>query len=121
VLRTPWALDHVSKDGTVVWIWTIDDGCDPSLPHGFLQAEVREVAGGLRVIAFKVAYVPLETEYGCRLPLLRNRHRVELPRPLSGDRILGECVLRDPRGACALLQAVAHTREGEQERDPWLG
>jgi hypothetical protein len=52
--------------------------------------------------------------------LLRNRHRVELPRPLGGDKILGECVPRDPREACASLHAAVRTREGKPEQDPWL-
>jgi hypothetical protein len=121
VLRTPWALQRVSRDGAVIWIWTIENGCDPILPNRFLHAEVREVAGGLRVIAFNVAYFPVKTRYACRLPLFRHRHRVELPHPLGGDKILGECVPRDPREACALLHAVADTRKGEPGQDPWLG
>jgi hypothetical protein len=121
VLRTPWALDRVSKDGAVIWIWTVENGCNPALPNRFLHAEVREVASGLRVTAFNVAYIPVMTRNRCLAPLFRHRHRVELPRPLGGDKILGECVPRDPRGAWASLQAVAHTREGGPERDPWLG
>jgi len=121
VLRTPWALERVSNDGAAIWIWTSENGCNLTLPNRFLHAEVREVAGDLRVIAFNVAYIPVKTRNRCLAPLFRHRHRVELPRPLGGAKILGECVPRDPRETCALLQAMAHTREGGPERDPWLG
>jgi hypothetical protein len=121
VVRTPWALERVSKDGAVIWIWTIDGGCDPTLPNRFHHAEVREVAGGLRVIAFNIVFIPVEARNRCLLPLYRRRHRVELPRPLGGDKIIGECVPSDPREACALLHAAAQTRKGGPERDPWLG
>jgi hypothetical protein len=114
--RTPWALERVSKDGTVIWIRTAESGC-----NGFHHVEVSEVAGGVRVAAFDVVYIPVKKKYGCLMYLLRNPHRVELPRPLGGDRILGECVPRDPRETCALLHAVVHTRKGAPERDPWLG
>jgi len=114
--RTPWALDSVSKDGTIVWIRTAESGC-----NRFDHTLVRRVRGGFRIVALDVVYVPLKKRYGCRLYLLRNRHRVELPRPLGGNKILGECVSRDPREMCALLHAAVHTRKGEPEQDPWLG
>ena len=114
--RTPWALERISKDGTAIWILTAESGC-----NRFHHVNVREVAGGLRVVAFDVVYIPVRENYGCPLPLYRDVRRVELPRPLGGDTILGECVPRDPRETCALLHAVAHTREGAPERDPWLG
>jgi hypothetical protein len=112
--QTPWALERVSKNGTVVWIWTAESGC-----NRFHHVSVREAAGGLRVVAFDVVYIPVSKKYGCPLPLYRDLRRVELPRPLGGDRISGECVPGDPRETCASLHAVVHTREGE-ERDPWL-
>jgi hypothetical protein len=114
--RTPWALDRVSKDGTVVWIRTAESGC-----NRFHHVRVERVQGGFRLVAFDVVYVPTEKRYGCLLYLLRPRHRVELPRPRGGDKILGECVPRDPREMCALLHAVVGLRKGESERDPWLG
>jgi hypothetical protein len=114
--RTPWALDGISKDGSVVWIRTAVSGCNQ-----FHHVRVRQVPGGLRLVAFDVVYTPIKKRYGCLLYLLRPRHRVELPRPLGGDEILGECVPRDPREMCALLHAVVGLRKGEPERDPWLG
>jgi hypothetical protein len=113
--RAPWALDSVSKDGNVIWIRTAESGC-----NRFHHVRVRQVRGGFRVVAFDVVYVPIKKRYGCELYLLRDRHRVELPRPLGGDKILGECVPRDPRETCALLHAAVRTREGKPERDPWL-
>lgn len=114
--RTPWALDGVSKDGSVVWIRTAESGCNQ-----FHHVSVRQVPGGFRLVAFDVLYTPISQKYGCLLYLFRPRHRVELPRPLDGDRILGECVARDPRETCALLHAVVGLRKGEPEGDPWLG
>lgn len=114
--RTPWALERVSKDGTVIWIRTAESGCSR-----FHHVETSAVAGGVRVAAFEVLYIPVRKRYGCRLYLLRPRHRVELPRPLGGDKIIGECVPRDPRETCALLHAVVHARKGAPERDPWVG
>jgi hypothetical protein len=113
--RTPWALERVSKDGTIIWIRTAESGC-----NRFHHVNVREVAGGLRVVAFDVVYIPVRKKYGCLLPLHRDARRVELPRPLGADRIFGECVPGDPRETCASLHAVVHTREGAPERDPWL-
>jgi len=113
--QTPWALDGVSKDGSVVWIRTAESGC-----NRFHHVRVREVPGGFRLVAFDVDYVPVSSRYGCVLYLLRPRHRVELPRSLGGDAILGECVGRNPRGTCASLHAVVGLRKGEPERDPWL-
>ena len=113
--RTPWALDRVSKDGTVVWIRTAESGC-----NRFHHVRVNEVEGGFRLVAFDVVYVPTKKRHGCLLYLLRPRHRVELPRPLGGDKVLGECVPHDPREMCALLHAVVGLRKGEPERDPWL-
>jgi hypothetical protein len=113
--RTPWALDGVSRDGAAVWIRTAESGC-----NRYHHVRVEQVAGGFRLVAFDVVYVP-KRGYGCALYLLRPRHRVELPRPLGGDKIFGECVPRDPRETCALLHAAANTRKGEPERDPWLG
>ena len=114
--RTPWALDRISKDGSVVWIRTAVSGCNQ-----FHHVRVRQVPGGFRLVAFDVVYTPTKKNYGCLLYLLRPRHRVELPRPLGSDRILGECVPGEPRETCALLHAVACLRKGEPERDPWLG
>jgi hypothetical protein len=114
--RTPWALDRVSKDGTVVWIRTAESGC-----NRFHHVRVRQIRTGFRLVALDVVYVPSKQKYGCRLYLPRDRQRVELPRPLGGDKILGECIPRDPRETCALLHAVVHTRKGARERDPWLG
>ena len=113
--RTPWALDGVSKDGTVIWIRTAESGC-----NRFHHVRVRQVPGGFRLVAFDVVYVP-DKRHGCLTYLFRPRHRVELPRPLGGDEILGECVPGDPREMCALLHAVVGLRKGEPERDPWLG
>jgi hypothetical protein len=106
----------VSKHGTSIWIRTGESGC-----NRFHHVNVREVAGGLRVVAFDVVYIPVRKKYGCLMNLYRDARRVELPRPLGGDRIFGECVPGDPREMCALLHAVVHTREGGPERDPWLG
>jgi len=114
--RTPWALDRISKDGSVVWIRTAVSGCNQ-----FHHVRVRQVPGGFRLVAFDVVYTPINKRYGCLLYLLRPLHRVELPRPLGGDEILGECVPGDPRDRCALLHAVVGLRKGEPERDPWLG
>lgn len=114
--RTPWALDRVSKDGAVVWVRTAESGC-----NRFHHVSVRQVPGGFRLVAFDVVYIPTNKRYGCLLYLLRPRHRVELPRPLGSDKILGECIPRDPRETCALLHAVVRTRKGAPERDPWLG
>ena len=115
--RTPWALDGISKDGSVVWIRTAVSGCNQ-----FHHVRIRQVPGGLRLVAFDVVYTPINNKrYGCLLYLFRPRHRVELPRPLGGDEILGECVPRDLREMCALLHAVVGLRKGEPERDPWLG
>jgi hypothetical protein len=114
--RTPWALDGVSKDGNVVWVRTAESGC-----NRFHHVRVRQVPGGFRLTAFDVVYIPTKKKYGCLMYLLRNRHRVELPRPLGGDKILGECVPLDPREMCALLHAIAGRQKGEPERDPWLG
>ena len=114
--RTPWALDGISKDGSAVWIRTAVSGCNQ-----FHHVRVRQVPGGFRLVAFDVVYTPTNKRYGCLLYLFRPRHRVELPRPLGGDEILGECVPRDPREMCALLHAVVGLRKGEPERDPWLG
>jgi hypothetical protein len=113
--RAPWALDRVSKDGTVVWIRTAESGC-----NRFHHVRVEQVPGGVRLVAFDVVYVPTNKSYGCLLYLLRPRQRVELPRPLGDGKVFGECVPRDPRETCALLHAVAGLREGEPERDPWL-
>jgi hypothetical protein len=113
--RTPWALDRVSKDRTVVWVRTAESGC-----NRFHHVRVRQVPGGFRLVAFDVVYIPVKKRYGCLMYLLRNRHRVALPRPLGGDKILGECVPRDPREACASLHAAVRTREGRPEQDPWL-
>jgi hypothetical protein len=113
--RTSWALDRVSKDGTVVWVRTAESGC-----NRFHHVRVRQVFGGFRLVAFDVVYIPTKKRYGCRLYLLRHRHHVELPRPLGGDKIPGECIPRDPRETCALLHALIRTREGAPERDPWL-
>jgi hypothetical protein len=114
--RTPWALDGISKDGSVVWIRTAESGCNQ-----FHHVSVKQAPGGLRLVAFDVVYTPERRSYGCLLFLLRPRHRVELPRPSARGEILGECVPRDPRERCALLHAVAGLREGQPERDPWLG
>ena len=113
--QTPWALDGVSEDGSVIWIRTAESGC-----NRFHHVRVRQVPGGLRVVAFDVVYSPIKKTNGCATYLLRPRHRVELPRPLGGDKILGECEGRNPRGTCALLHAVVGTRTGAPERDPWL-
>ena len=103
--RTPWALDRISKDGSVVWIRTAESGCNQ-----FHHVRVNQAPDGFRLVAFDVVYTPIKKRYGCLLYLLRPRHRVELPRPLGGDEILGECVPRDPREMCALLHAVAGLR-----------
>lgn len=88
VLRpATWALERVSRDGTVIWIWSAKSGCNE-----FHHAEVREVEGGLRVKALDRVFVPLSPRYRCLLPLFAIRHRVELPRPLGPeDKIFGEC------------------------------
>jgi hypothetical protein len=99
--RTPWALERVSKRITIIWIRTAESGC-----NRFHHVNVREVEGGLRVVAFDVDYIPVSKKYGCRAYLSRDRHRVELPRPLGSDSILGECVPSDPRGTCALLHEL---------------
>jgi hypothetical protein len=98
-------LDGVSKDGTVIRIRTAESGC-----NRFHHVRVTEVARGLRVVAFDVVYIPVQKNYGCRMYLLRPRHRVELPRPLHHDRILGECVPGDERETCALLHDVVDGR-----------
>jgi hypothetical protein len=99
--QTPWALERVSKRVTIIWIRTAESGC-----NRFHHVNVREVEGGLRVVSFDVVYIPVGKKYGCRAYLSRDRHRVELPRPLGGDRILGECVPIDPKGTCALLHEL---------------
>jgi hypothetical protein len=115
VHQTPWALDGISRDGTVVWIRTAESGC-----NRFHHVRIRQVPTGFRLVAFDVVYVPTSSRRGCLLYLLRRRHRVELPRPLDGDKILGECAPRDPRETCALLHAVVNMPNGAPERDPWL-
>ena len=99
-----WALERVSADGTVIWIRSEESGC-----NSFHHAEFREVKGGLRVIALDRVLIP-KRGYGCLLPLIARRHRVELPRPLGQDRIFGECVPGDEtpeQRACALLHGAA--------------
>ena len=41
--RTPWALDRISKDGSVVWIRTAVSGCNQ-----FHHVRVRQAPGGFR-------------------------------------------------------------------------
>ncbi len=84
-----WALERVSRDGTVIWIRSAESGC-----HTFHHAKFREVKGGLRVTALDRVLDP-KPGYGCRLPLYASRYRVELPRPLGNDKIFGECVPGD--------------------------
>ena len=114
--RTPWALDRISKDGSVVWIRTAVSGCNQ-----FHHVRVRQVPGGFRLVAFDVVYTPTRRTTGaCCISSgldIASSFRVLL----VATEILGECVPGDPREMCALLHAVAGLRKGEPERDPWLG
>jgi hypothetical protein len=109
-----WALERVSRSGTVIWIRSAESGC-----YEFHHAEVREVAGGVRVETFDRVLIPVKPNYGCLLPLFATRHRVALPRPLGNDRIFGACAPGDATGdqrICAAMHRAAR-RSLEQEED----
>jgi hypothetical protein len=99
-----WALERISRDGTVIWIRTEESTC-----LEFHHAKLRKVKGGLRVTAIDRVLIP-KRGYGCTLPLFARRHRVELPRPLGDDRIVGACVPGEAtpdQRVCALLHQAA--------------
>jgi hypothetical protein len=100
-----WALERVSKSGTVIWIRSAESGC-----YAFHHAEARDVVGGLRIEALDRVLIPVKPNYGCLLPLYATRHRVELPRPLGKDKIFGECIPGDATGEqriCATMHEAA--------------
>ena len=99
---TIWALERVSKDGTAIWVWTPEGGC-----ARFHHAEISEVEDGLRVVVFE--RVPAKKDAACTLELILARHRVELPRPLGDDTLIGACTPGDATGEqriCAELHTV---------------
>jgi hypothetical protein len=52
---------------------------------------VKEVTGGLRIEVTNRVLIPVRKDYGCRLYLRAARVRVDLPRALEDDRVLGAC------------------------------
>jgi hypothetical protein len=88
--RTVWALERVSSDGSSIWLWTAEGGC-----ASFHHSEVREVEAGLRVDVFHL--VPRRKNPICTMEVSLARHRVELPRPLGQDELVGECVPREAK------------------------
>jgi hypothetical protein len=102
-----WALESIEPGAKALWVRDAAGGCD--------QFDHAEVTESPKAVTITVINRFLTGEFACTADLRASRVRVELPSPLHGRKILGECTPGDDTPQQRICDAMHQAADASPE------